>query len=339
MATLKRRVGLAALVVALAASSLLMVSKTGDRAGGDAVKPEALTRVSIGIPSMPPNAAWFVGLERGLFAQEGVELVHMPFAVGLHALQAVRDGKADLAIVADTPFMFAVMEGAPIAIAVTTYNSRNALAVVARRDRGISQPSDLRGRTIGFVAKTNAHFFLDSFLLVHALGSGDVVLRDMSPTEIVPAFVEGTVDAISTWEPLITSASKAVGSNIVIYHSPEMYTFRFNLVGTRKYLDDHTDVLRAIIRALRKANDLIVEDPRLAAVITEQALGAPLGSPLHPDDYQTVLDQAELVAIEEQARWALANGLVPDQPIPNFLRHIAPAALLAEAPADVTLVH
>lgn len=288
---------------------------------------------------MASNAAWHVGLERGLFAQEGVEIIHKPYAIGLQALQAVRDGEADLAIVADTPFMFAVMEGAPIALAVTTYNSRNNLAILARRDHGIVKPADLRAHTIGFVSKTNSHFFLDSFLLVNGLRPSDVALRDLAPHDLVPALLEGRVDAISTWEPLLSKASTALGSTSTVYHAPEIYTFRFNLVGTRQYLDEHVEVVRALIRGLRRANNFLVEHPDAAAAVTEKFIGATLATPLQPGDYQAVLDQAQVVALEEQARWALAQGLVSPQPLPNFLRHLAPEALLLEAAPDVTLVH
>lgn len=337
MATLNRRVEIAAVVMAIAVFALIVASRVWDPGPGSN-QPTPSFKVSIGIPSVSANAAWFMGLERGLFAREGVDIAYQPYAVGLHALQAVRDGKADLAIVADTPFMFAVMEGAPIAIAVTTYNSRTALAILARGDRGISQPADLLGRTIGYVYKTNGHFFLDSFLLFNGLGANDVSLRDLSPQQIVPAFTDGTVDAISTWEPLLSSASAAVGSSAVEFHAPELYTFRFNLVGTRHYLDSHRDELRAIIRGLRRANQAVMDDPVAAAAITATMQGTPNAAEIPRGDYQAVLDQALLVALEEQARWAVAKGFFPAHKQPNFLRNIAPEALLAEVPADVSLV-
>ena len=49
--------------------------------------------------------------------------------------------------------------------------------------------------------------------------------------------------------------------------------------------------------------------------------------------------QAQLITLEEVARWAMARGHAPQQPMPNFLPHLYLEALLAERPERVTVVH
>ena len=53
---------------------------------------------------------------KGFFAEEGLDAQPQPYAFGKVALDSVLNGKADLATVADTPIMFAVLDNQKIAI-------------------------------------------------------------------------------------------------------------------------------------------------------------------------------------------------------------------------------
>ncbi|HEX4872582.1 MAG TPA: ABC transporter substrate-binding protein [Nevskiaceae bacterium] len=324
-----------ALILLLVLAALLLWR---GRSGPESAAPAAPERVVLALPSQPANAGWFLGLARGDFRAEGIELIDQPHDTGVQALNAVLAGQADLAIVADTPFMFAVMEGADIVIALTSYNSRTNLAILGRRDRGIAEVADLAGRRIGFVPRTNAQFFLDSFLLVHRL-SATTTRVALTPASALPALVRGEVDALAAWEPILSRGRAQLSAGFSEFQAPEVYTFRFNLVGRRAYVQQNGTAIRRMIRALHQANLALRSDPAAALAAIRPRLGTlDPGLVLQPADYQTVLDQALLMALEDQARWALRQGLVPTQSQPDFLAHLAADALLAERPLDVGLV-
>ena len=50
---------------------------------------------------------------------------------------------------ADTPFVFAVMNEAKITALATIQTSKKSEAVVAWRDQGITKPADLKDKNIG----------------------------------------------------------------------------------------------------------------------------------------------------------------------------------------------
>jgi len=59
--------------------------------------------------------------------------------------------------------MFAIMEGNKISIIATIQTSNRNNAIIARKDRGILTPQDLRGRKIATTFGTIAEFFMDAF--------------------------------------------------------------------------------------------------------------------------------------------------------------------------------
>jgi NitT/TauT family transport system substrate-binding protein len=56
-------------------------------------------------------------------------------------------------------------------------------------------------------------------------------------------------------------------------------------------------------------------------------------------DLRVDLLQSQLITLEDEARWAMAQGYAPKGAVPNFLPHLYLDALLAVKPDRVTVVH
>lgn len=334
-----RRAWLPILLASLAVFALAL--RHGMRSSDSPSTEKPHMTVVLGLPTQPSNAGWFVGLENDYFAQQGVDLVNQPYAIGLQALEAVISGKADLAMVADTPVMFAIMRGADLSIVATTYSSRSYMALVARGDHGIATPADLRGKKIGYVPSTSGHFFLYSFLLGHGLSDERTQKIVITPAESVSMIGSGALDALISWEPTLSEAKAAIGNSAVVFHGPEFYTTRFSLVGRSEYVRSHQAELKALIRGLQTSNQFIRDQPEKAQLLATRHIGSHSSkgvAALVPADYLISLEQAQLITLEDQARWALKEGLVSPQPVPNFLRHMDTSTLVEIAPNEVTLV-
>lgn len=87
-----------------------------------------------------------IALKKGYLAQEGLDVTPKPHAFGKLAIEAIIEGKADLATVGDTPIMLAVMNGRKTMAHATIQTSSLNEAIVARKDRGIAAPGDLLGK-------------------------------------------------------------------------------------------------------------------------------------------------------------------------------------------------
>jgi ABC-type nitrate/sulfonate/bicarbonate transport system substrate-binding protein len=154
--------------------------------------------------STAPNAALVhIAFANGYFSEEGLDATPQLHVFGKLALDAVMDGKADLATVAETPFVFAVMNGRKITTFAVIETSNRNEAIIARQDRGIAKPSDLLGKKIGFTLGTTSDFFAYSFLLFHGIDEKQVRRIGMDPDEMAEALGTGKVDAVSTWNPYL----------------------------------------------------------------------------------------------------------------------------------------
>jgi len=55
--------------------------------------------------------------------------------------------------------------------------------------------------------------------------------------------------------------------------------------------------------------------------------------------FKLALDQGLILALEDESRWAIANGLAPSRDTPNFLDYVYLDAMVAVAPTAVTIIH
>lgn len=283
----------------------------------------------------------YIALAKGYLVEEGLEVTAQPHAFGKMALNSLLQGKADLATVASTPVMFAIMDGKNITTLASIQTSSRNEAIVARRDRGISQPADLVGKKIGVTLGTTADYFLDSFLLIHGIERGQVVPIDMKPEEMAGALAMGRVDAVSTFNPTLKQLEKGLGGQGVIFFGEEFYTEIFCLAADPEYVRKHPEAIKKVLRALIKAETFVQQHPQEAINLvaeftkTDQAILAEIWGIF---TFRVTLDQALLVDFEDQTRWAIKNRLTVRKDMPNYLEYIHGEALQAVKPEAIRIV-
>lgn len=323
--------------VAALAAALLAAALIGWRlAPHGASRPAApALPVTIALPQQLASGAVFAAARQQLFMQQGLAVKQQRFLLGKQALQAVLDGAADFAIVADTPFMLAVLKGAPIAALATVYESRKTMAIVGHRGRGISDTLSLGGKRIGTPFGTNAEFFLDTMLDVHGVNRAAVELVNMTPEALVLAFRARQIDAMTVWNPDLSRLEREFGSSMATIYGEDLFVYRFLLVAKQDYIATHGEQARQVLTALRQAIEFIKENPERARAVLGAEVGmAPelLKHSFDPADFTLVLDQSLLLALSAQTRWAMAKGLVKTGPAPSHLEFVRPEPLTSVAP-------
>ena len=296
--------------------------------------PPALTeKITLALPTQISAGALFVATERDFFAKHGLSVTTSTFVLGRDALQAVLLGKADLAVLADTPFMFAVMKGEKIATIATIFGSRKAIAVLGRKDRHITRAEDLGGKTIGTMFGTNTQYFLDAMLLAHGVPRSSVTVVDIAPESLEGALRDGRVDAITSFNSKLASA---VGEHATTIYGEDLFVYRFMVVGKQTYIDSHPTEVRQLLAAIEEGNRFIHDQPALAKAAIGKAIGhspALMARDFEPNDFQITLDQSMLLSLGDQSRWAIRQRLVPDRPVPNYLDYVRQAPLDALKPS------
>lgn len=318
---------------------LFVLLVAGCREGAQA---PAAAPVKVVIAWSAPQACLVpIAFDRGYFQAEGIEAVLQAQTSGMAALQSVLDGKADLATVAETPIVHAVMRGEQLAIIATVATANRNQAIVVRKDRGIATPADLQGKSVGVTLGTNGEFFLDTFFIAHGIERSKVRVVDLKPEAMVAALTTGSVDAVATWQPYVLRLQSALGAAGMTIPSEELYTENYSAVLRRDLLSQQPELAARLLRALVRAEEAIARQPddarRLLAECTgvESAQAAELQGIF---DLKVGLQQSLLISLEDQARWALPREEHGKAQMRDMLDYIHPEGLLAVKPEAVRLI-
>jgi ABC-type nitrate/sulfonate/bicarbonate transport system substrate-binding protein len=298
-------------------------------------------KITIAYSATPDSVLAEVALLQGYFLREGLEVTVHRHPFGKPALEELLRGRADFATVAETPVMLAIMNGATISILATTQTANRVNAIVARRDRGIAAPGDLKGRRIAVTQGTTSDYFMDSFLAVHKIAPGEMTVVDLKPEQMGEALARGEVDAVSVFMPLPIQVQKKLGGRAVVFYDEHIYTSMFNMVTSQKLVREHPETARKLLRALVKAEGFVAAHPieaqKMVAEFSRMDQGL-VREVWQNYSYQVKLDQSLVLALEDETQWAIKGGLVARDTIPDYLDYIYPGALQSIRPKSVRIL-
>ena len=142
----------------------------------------------------PDHAPLYVALEKGYFADAGLEVELIAPADPNDPPKLVAAGKADLAVSYQPQLHLQVAEGLPLVrIATLVATPLNTLLVLA--DGPVQTIADLKGRTVGYSVGGFEDALLGAMLERHGLSVDDVTLVNVN-FSLSPSLISGQVDAV-----------------------------------------------------------------------------------------------------------------------------------------------
>ncbi len=242
----------------------------GDSAGGDG---NATLRVAV-IPTVT-KAPMYLGIEKGFFKEEGLEVKPEVVQNGAAVTAAVTSGSAELGSSALVPTVVAVAKGVPVKIVTTAASTSEPesptapygdAVLVVSKDSDIRTVADLNGKTIAVNA-------LQAGVELAVRGAVDRNGGDASTLnflvvpfpEMTAALSRGQVDAIAPVDPFVETAVKAG-------HRALTHTFPYDPAQTdefvnsvyftsSRYAEEHPDVIERFQKAMERANKYAAEHP------------------------------------------------------------------------------
>lgn len=330
------------LVVFLAAFFVLMVvgckqrQEEAPKSAPVALEAVALCRSTTALLPM------VVAESQGFFAEQGLAVTVRESIMGKEALEGMLKGECDLATAAEPPVVEYAQQRDDFRILAALQSSDNLNRIVARADRFIAKPEDLRGKWIATTKGTAPHYFLELFLERHGLKSKDIAIVFMKSDELLGALTSGQVDAIAMTNNVISRAQEALQTNAVLLEEPGLYRNYYLLLATTTLLEKRPEVVVRVLRALLKAEDFIRKRPDETLAIIQASHGQKV-SPLEIQEllvdyrYHLALEHGMLMGLEDTGRWMVALAGRGQRPMPNFLNLIFADALRAVAPDAVKL--
>jgi len=328
--------------IALAVMTMVTAIVSGACNQSPQTKDGSVTKLTIGalIPSFSSYTI-YVALEKDCFKEQGLDVTLESFSHGKASLEALMEGKVDFATSSETPFMHAVSKGGKICLVASMITGEKHLAVVGRKDRGISAPKDLKGKRIGVTTGSNGEYFLDTVLLLNGVSRDQIETINVKPKKMFDVLMKGDVDAIATWNPQMSQALKALGEKGVAFYAEGLYSPAFVISAKKEYVRKNPETVQRVLRALIKASDFIQKDPGASHTIVAGHLG--IGKDLLDElsstyRFKITLDQSLLSTLEAQCQWAIKNGLTDSKEVPNFMDFICTDPLESIQPEAVRII-
>ncbi len=328
------------IAAAVMAAIIIGLGYLGTR-GRPPARNSPVEKLTIALPVLPHYALAHLAVVLGYFADEGLDVLVLPVSHGAAAVDSLLQGKSDLAMGGDVPFVISVMKGDDLGL-IASLAVSNDNAIIARRDRAISAPRDLVGKKIGVTVNSSGSYYLWTFLISNRLAPDSVHMVDLPPGQLVEALASGSVDAGATWQPITFQARAALGKNALFLTETDAYKTTAVAMGRSEFLKAHPVAIKKLVRAMLKAEAFTRSHPdETLKLIAEWLKVTPdaLRPVLKEFDFRVNLPQSQLVTLEDEARWVIAGGYVAKGTVPNFLPYLYMDALLAVDPERVTVLH
>jgi len=175
-------------------------------------------KIKIGWVYAMANAPILVAMEKGYFKEQGIDVEILQFKSGPLVHQALSAGELDMAYIGSPPVYHWFSRGLDSRI-LAKVNYGQA-AVISRKDSGISEISNLRGKKLAGVRKGSG---MDVLLRGYVLGEAANLLPDsdldiisMPPGNMEAAVDKKVVNAAFIWEPF-TSKSLIRGNTQLVF--------------------------------------------------------------------------------------------------------------------------
>lgn len=289
----------------------------------------------------PMAAALDVAQTKGFFEKNGIKGKVVVYDKGADTLNAFLDGQADVGTCGLSDVIFEKADPAKHAIVATLSYSDSLIRVLARKDRGIGQMTDLRGKRIGTLKGSYAHYCLCTYLAHHGISSNDVTLVYLSKKEMPKAIAAGEVDAICQHGKPIDEARELLGDNWQTFQSTDYTRKLVVMLMRRDMLAKSPALADSALRAALEANEFLRAHPDESVRIMADSKGYATGAmalAMKETVFEISLNQSLLLSLESMERWAVESGLVERTAPRNYLNFIDPQPLERVAPGLVTLI-
>jgi NitT/TauT family transport system substrate-binding protein len=279
-------------------------------------------KLTLAVQPAPYSGLIAVADEEGFFKQAGVEVTLKLYPSGLDSLEAMLEGEAQIATVADIAFAGKMNEDPSLRV-LASIGLSVGNQIVARKDRNIREPADLKGKKIGFTPNTVSDYFLYSFLLTNHLSPNDVTAVSIPAARQAEAVVAGEVDAVSAFEIFAFAAKEQLGENAVSWDTQNNLGYQWLLV-TRESTTKSPEAIKRLLKALMMAEDFArTNEDETKDIITKKWGFSPVY--IRQSWNQTILDvsfsQSIIASLKNYAKWKMErDGKTGDPPdVLNFL--------------------
>jgi NitT/TauT family transport system substrate-binding protein len=219
---------------------------------------EIRLRFSLGLKFEGPSAPFLVGLDKGYYRAEGLDVTFDNAAEPADIIKRVASGDYVMGF-GDINLLMKFRDENPKmpVTAVFIGYDRPAYAIVTRRSRGVTQPKDLEGKRLGAPETDSAFGAWKIFAKANGIDAGKVTIDHVSFPVREPMLAAGQVDAVTgySFSSYITLKDRGVPVDDIVvllmaHYGVDLYGNA--IIVNPKFAAERPDAVKGFLRAYLK---------------------------------------------------------------------------------------
>jgi ABC-type nitrate/sulfonate/bicarbonate transport system substrate-binding protein len=301
-----------------------------------------LEPITIGYSPFESVALFLIAEDQHFFSQNGLNVTSRKYDTGVGALDGLLNGEVDIAVgTNEFPLVGRAFQKERIRT-IGCIAKSEFIYLIGRKDRGIENITDLKGKRVGTTFRTISHFYLGRFLELHGMNMQDITLVDVkTPEEWVNAVADGEIDAVATAQPHANAARDRLGDNAVVWSAQSSQPLYTQAISTDEWIVEHPELIARFLKSMAEAEEYVTTHPTEAKAIVQKKLNLSaeyMDTVWQQNQFSLSLDQSLVLAMEDEARWMIKNNLTTERQVPNFLDYIHEDDLKAIKPESVNII-
>ncbi len=229
---------------------------------------QEMTSIKVGVVPVVDVAPLYLGIDKGFFEDEGLEVEPVVAQGGAAIIPAVVAGDQEIGFSNVVSLMLGQTQDLPVkiisqGIQATDDPENDTAAIAVKGSSDIQEPADLEGKTIAINTLNN----ISQLTVTAALDSEGVDTSTLHFVEVpLPDMVgqleAGQIDAAGLVEPFVTTGKNA-GQRMIIYDrvatEPKMTIATY--FTSDSYLESNPDVVASFVKAMNKSLEYATEHP------------------------------------------------------------------------------
>jgi len=279
-------------------------------------------RLPMGFIADPQYAPFYVAVDKGYFAEEGIE-IEFDYSFETDGVALVGANEVPFAVVSGEQVLLGRAQGLPL-VYVFEWFQQFPIAVVSKAATGINSPADLAGRHVGLPG-----FFGASYVgYIGLLSANGIDQTEVDGEEIgftqVESLTTDRVEAVVGYannEPLQLAA---LGEEVnVLYVADYIDMVANGIISNEETIAENPELVEGFVRALLRGLTDTLADPDEAYEISKKFVDGLDDSRKEVLMASLEMWQADTLGLSDPTSWETMQGVMLEmgflaEPLPNL---------------------
>ncbi len=237
---------------------------------------EDLMPITIAAAAAIDHVTVFAAVDNGIFEKYGLDAKVNLYPTGVEIVNALQSGEAQVGIFGSVPLLTSVSNDIPLVLISYNHGDPNRKyyndnqGVVAGPETGLGEGdiAGLAGKKVGLPVGSGAEPYFLGLLEAEGVDPDSVEIVNVKPADMPAALVQGSVDAISIWEPWQATVLKEVSGSVRIVRGSSPGWFDpGTTVSTVETIAENREALKRFLIAHAEIHQWVRQNPDEAAEV------------------------------------------------------------------------